>query len=202
MKLLVQIVLAGAFAALLPAQNTNDAAPTATAALAFDKDTELTVSYRSFTTAGGNWLRQLTDKGQGGSRARKFYNEQYITEYLKGSLKLSKDVELGGTPLTAGTYKLSFRIDDDLVWHLVILNDKGAEVAAVVMNTERDDKTATNRLRITPMAAAKGQEGHLEVHFGPLKAAIAFKVGKAAAAPAAPAEAKDAKKEAPASGKK
>lgn len=202
MKLLRTLVAVCALAALSPAQNTNENAPVATNALAFDKDTEVAVSYRSFTTAGGNWLRQLTDKSQGGTRARKLYNEQYITEYLKGSLKLSKDIELAGNPLAAGTYKLSFRIDDDLVWHLVVLNDKGGEICAVVMNTERDDKTAVGRLSITPVAAAEGKAGALHVHFGPLKAAVAFTVGKGAAAPAAAPAKEPAKKDAPAAGTK
>jgi hypothetical protein len=186
MKLLRTLVAVCALAALSPAQNTNENAPVATNALAFDKDSELSVSYRSFTTAGGNWLRQLTDKGQGGARA----------------LKVSKDIDLGGNPLSAGTYKLSFRIDDDLVWHLVVLNDKGGEICAVVMNTERDDKTAAGRLSITPVAAAEGRAGALHVHFGPLKAAVAFTVGKGAAAPAAAPAKEPAKKDAPATGAK
>jgi hypothetical protein len=181
-----------ALAALASAQvNTNENAPTSTSTLAFSKDTEIAVSYRSFTTAGGAWLRQLYDKGNNGTRARKYYNEQYITGYLDGSLKVSKDIELAGNPLAAGSYKLTFRIDEDLVWHLVVLNDKSQEICAIAMNTERDDKHTASRLSIAPVAAAQGQQGNLHIHFGPLRADVAFAIGKPAAA-AAPAKAPEA----------
>ncbi len=186
MKILATLA-AGILLAALPGQNTNENAPTSTASLAFDKEHELTVAHRSFTIAGGNWLRQLNDRGQTGKQARKFYNEQYITNYLRGSLKVSKDVELGGNPLSAGTYKLTFRIDEDLVWHLVVLTEKGdQEICAIAMVTDRDDKTANSRLSITPVAAAEGKQGTLAIHFGPLRSEVAFKLGKppAKAAPA------------------
>lgn len=179
MKTLASLTASLLLFAALPAQNTNENAPTSTSSLAFDKEHELTVSYRSFTIAGGNWVRQLNDRGATGKQARKFYNEQYITQYLRGSLKANKDLELGGNSLSAGTYKLTFRIDEDLVWHLVVMNEKGdQEICAIAMVTERDDKTAAARLSITPVAAAEGKQGSLAIHFGPLRSAVAFKVGK------------------------
>jgi hypothetical protein len=174
--------------------NTNENAPLATNTLAFAPDTEVSVSYASFTTAGGSWLRQLYDRGNTGAQSRKFYNEQYITSFLKGSLKLSKGTQLGGNALSAGTYKLTFRIDEDLVWHLVVLNDKSQEICAIAMNTERDDKRPASRLCITPTAAAEGKQGHLHIHFGPLQAQVPFVIGQPAAAPAKAPEAAGAKK--------
>ncbi len=197
MNTLANLAALCAFVAIAPAQtNTNEKAPTATHALAFDKDTEVSVSFAAFTTAGGGWLRQLNDKGAGGTQARKYYNEQYITSYLKGSLKLSKDTQLGGNALSAGSYKLTFRIDEDLVWHLVLLSDKDQEICAIAMNTERDDKHAASRLSITPIAAAEGKQGNLRVHFGPLRADVPFVVGKpATATPAKQPEAAGTKKD-------
>lgn len=192
MKALAYLVAACALVALAPAQNTNDNAPVASNTLAFDKDTKVTVSYASFTTAGGNWLRQLYTQGEAGARGRKFYNEQYITSHLAGSLEISKDIDLAGNPLTAGSYKITFRIDEDLVWHLVVMNQKSQEICAVVMNTERDDKRPISRLTITPLAAPQGKAGNLNIRFGPLQADIAFKVGTAA--PAKKAEAPAGKK--------
>jgi len=185
MKILTTLVAACSLAALAHAQNSNDNAPTASNSLAFDKETRITVSYASFTTAGGNWLQQLYAKGEAGARARKGYNEQYIPSKLAGSLELSKDVALAGNALTAGTYKFTFRIDDDLVWHLVVQNQKGQDICDVVMNTERDDKRQVSRLSVTPIAAAEGKAGHLEVRFGPLRADVEFKVGLPAAKKAA-----------------
>lgn len=178
MKILATLTASLLFAAL-PAQNTNESAPMASSSLTFDKEHDLTIAYRSFTIAGGNWLRQLNDRGANGKQARKYYNEQYITNYLRGSLKVTKDVELGGNPLSAGTYKVTFRIDDDLVWHFVVLTEKGdQEICAIAMVTDRDDKTASARLSITPVADAEGKQGKLAIHFGPLKSEIAFKLGK------------------------
>lgn len=196
MQTLAKLVVLSLLVSLAPAQrNSNDTAPTATNALSFDKDTQITVSYTSFTTAGGGWLRQLYELGDVGVSSRKYYNEQYITSRLKGSLKVSQDVQLAGNPLTAGSYKLTFRIDQDLVWHLVVLSDKDQEICAIAMNTERDDKHAANRLSITPVAAAEGKQGSLHIHFGPLHADVPFTVGKAAAAaPAKKPEAAGAKK--------
>ncbi|MEZ5964417.1 MAG: hypothetical protein R3F56_11275 [Planctomycetota bacterium] len=187
MKPLVKLVFAAALAASISAQNSNDNAPTATNALAFDKDTKVTVSYASFTTAGGNWLHQLYAKGDNGARARKFYNEQYVTGKLAGSLELSKDIELAGNPLVAGTYKFTFRIDEDLVWQMVVMNGKGQEVCVATMNTERDDKHPVSRLTITPVAGPEGKAGNLNIRFGPLAADIAFKVAASAAKKAEPA---------------
>jgi hypothetical protein len=182
-----------ALPALATAQNTNDNAPVATNVLAFDSDTKITVSYASFTTAGNNWLRGLYAKGEAGAQARKGYNERYIPGRLAGKLELSKDVELAGNPLAAGAYKFTFKIDEDLVWNLVVMNDKGDEICSIAMNTERDDKRPASRLTITPIAAAEGKAGSLDVRFGPLHADVAFKVG---ATPAAK------KAEAPAASKK
>lgn len=189
MKTLVKLLVASFLAASpssLAAQNSNDNAPVATNALAFDKDTKVTVTYASFTTAGGGWLQQLYATNDTGARARKFYNEQYITGKLAGSLELSKEVSLAGNPLTAGTYKFTFRIDEDLVWQLVVMNAKGQEVCAVTMNTSRDDKHAVNRLSIAPVAAAQGKAGSLAIRFGPLAADVAFTVGGEAAKKAEP----------------
>ncbi|HLU38419.1 MAG TPA: hypothetical protein VK081_03485 [Planctomycetota bacterium] len=177
MNLLPRFLLPCALAVGAAAQNTNENAPAATNRLAFDRDTSIEVSYASFTTAGGNWLRQLYAEGEAGKQARKFYNERYITAFLKGALKVSKDIELGGNPLAAGTYKLTFRIDEDLVWHLVVRNDKDQEVCAIAMNTERDDKRVASRLWIAPIAAPEGKQGTLHIHFGPLTADVAFTVG-------------------------
>lgn len=185
MKTFATLAAAGLLCSLAPAQNTNDNAPVATHSLAFDKETKITVSYASFTTAGGNWLRALYAKGEGGSRARRLYNEQYTPSRLAGSVELSKDVQLGGNPLAAGTYKFTFRIDEDTVWHLVVLNQKGQEICAVVMNTERDDKRPVGRLTITPVAGAEGKAGNLDIRFGPLRAEVPFEVVAAAKKPAA-----------------
>lgn len=184
MQTLAKIVAACALVALAPAQNSNDNAPTATHSLAFDKDTKVAVTYASFTTSGGGWLSGLYAQGDAGARMRKGYNEQYITKQLKGSLELSKDVQLAGNPLTAGTYKFTFKIDEDLVWNLIVMNQKGDEICTIAMNTERDDKRPVSRLSITPIAAAEGKAGNLNIRFGPLQADVAFTV--AAAAPAKP----------------
>lgn len=179
MRTLLASAAIASLAVLGPAQNTNEQAPTASNSLSFEDGSAIAIAYRSFTVAGGNWLNALHDQGERGQRTRKFYNEQYITGFLKGSLKLATDMTLGGNPVAKGEYGFTFRIDDDLVWHLVVL-DGDEEVAKIALETESDENDRSARLVITPIAAAEGSKGHIKIHFGPLQAKVDFAAGSQA----------------------
>lgn len=180
MRLLLATVLS--LAVPLAAQgNTNERAPTATNKLEFDGGAAVSVSYRSLTLAGGQSLKRLMTKGKEGDRIREFYNTQYLPNFLHGKLEVGADVELGGQTLAKGSYGMTFRIDSDVVWHLVLTNAAGAEVCAVALDTSEDASSKAKRLVIQPVAADEDGSGQLQLQFGSLVAQVPFKIVKKAA---------------------
>jgi len=174
--LIILAALAVAPATTLSAQNTNQDAPRATHKLEFGGDAplSLSVSYQQLSLAGGQSLKSLTSKGPRGDAIRKFYNEQYLPNFLKGKLVTEQAMGLQGKPLAAGSYGFTFRIDDELKWHLVISSDD-EDVLVLPLNPDDRGGSPARRLTVEPIAANDDQpQGHLVIRYGQLFARVPF----------------------------
>ena len=152
--------------ALLPAQ-------TATNSIEFRHGGTISISYRALDLAQGTTLAQLMSTEEEAARFREFFNERGFLDRIRGTLELSHTTELAGTELDPGKYRLSFRIDDDLMWYLVILSEDGEEISTTILDVQTRDASRYNRLFLQPVATdnAKGK-GQLEIRFGKLDATV------------------------------
>ena len=156
--------------------NSNDNSPRASHRLELASGVKMGVSYCQLTVGGGRNFRSLIRKGDAGDRMRQFYNSRYLPQYLDGALELSVPMTLGGETLPAGSYGFTFRVDNELTWHLVVTGDD-KEVAVVPLATSTADSKAdnTSRLVVMPIATSDtGLAGQLEIRFGPLQARLPF----------------------------
>ena len=196
MKLLPLASLA--LAALLPAQNSNEKAPTVTNALEFVNGSALKIGYRQFTLAGGRTMKALSG-GSANAETLAFYNDTYIPHMLAGSLRLNANASIADVELEAGKYRFSFRLDEDTIWNLDIYTDTGKKtigegfdiekgwwkqekkVTSIALDTKETGEEKVQRLVIQLVAEVGSDEpkgGEIKVAFGPLAATVSFKLGK------------------------
>ena len=165
---------AAALAAVLPAQNTNQDAPRAVHNVVWPNGTSLTVSYNQLTLAQGKSLEALMTKGERGAGMRAFYNDRYLPGTLAGKIEVSVPITLADHELAAGTYGFTFRIDEDLVWHLIVNDAKDKPVAKVALKTDQKAAKA-ERLVVQPIPTTpRKAEGKLEIRYGPLSTYLPF----------------------------
>lgn len=208
-SLTILVTLSLGLATALPAQNTNEDAPRATHKIEFGGDPQdlggadvvmplsLSISYQQLSLAGGQSLKSLTAKGPRGAAYRKFYNEQYLPNFLKGKLTTQQAMTLQGKEVPAGSYSFTFRIDDDLNWHLVV-SEGDAETCSVALDPAKQLRVTSSRLTIEPVATSDEQaKGYFEVRYGPLFARLPFAVSAANKAIEANKPGKDAGQDQP-----
>ena len=145
--------------------NTNVASPRVVSTLKHG-DAMVQVAYNELQLAGGRSLKQLLSKE--GGRARAFYNDNYLPSQLDGSFKTSMPISIGDASLDKGEYGFTFRIDDDLKWHMIV-NSGDKQVANVPLPSETDGSAMADRLVVAPRPTnGNAMKGVLMIHYGPL----------------------------------
>ena len=142
--------------------------------LTFRSGAKIAVAHNFLDLAQGVTLKNILDKGPEGKRYRDFFNADGFTSRIAGALHLGKAGKIGEHDLDAGKYVLTFKVDEDLVWHGVILNGDKEEICSSPMKT-KEVKGSSQHLVMRPIAADnKTGKGHLEIHFGHLVAHLPF----------------------------
>ncbi len=156
-----------------PGQNANEDAPVVTASIAHNGET-LTVSYNQLMLSGGRSLKALLSKGERGDGTRSFYNERYLPSRLAGQFNATTAVTLGGKTVPAGLHRFTFRIDNDLQWHFVVLEGDN-EMFAVPLSADTDGKAMADRLIVQPVGSSETEgAGFLAIQYGPLQSKLPF----------------------------
>lgn len=149
--------------------------PRTTNTLEFAHGGKLEVSYNQIDLGKGVTLDNLMAKNELGSRMRQIFNERGFKGQIAGKIEVATRTTLAGDELDPGTYNLSFRIDDDLIWHLVVLTEDDEEIFAAALDTSNVEDRSSGRLVLRPLAADnKKGTGTLELRFGKLSAAVNF----------------------------
>lgn len=156
-----------------PGQNTNQDAPMAGHKLEMGNGTVFETSYRQLTLAGGQSLKTLLSEGERGDGMRTFYNDQYLPSMLNGKLSFTTPLNIGGHPFPPGEHEFTFRIDNDLSWHVVV------NKASMTLETESQAEVS-DRLQVLPVASSEDEgAGYLSIRYGPLCAKLPFGRGLA-----------------------
>jgi hypothetical protein len=173
-RLLASLFVVG-LSAVLAAQSTLRS----TNRLEFQSGAVLEISYRPIDFGSGATLGNLMSKEERGAGMRSMFNERGFKSQIAGKLTVATPTEIAGNEVEAGAYNLSFRIDDDLVWYLVVLTAADEEIFAAALDVEENEDAAPSRLSIRPLASNNDEAtGSLEIRFGKLAAAVEFKAGE------------------------
>ena len=173
MKQLLRITWLALLATSVAAQ-----APKATNSLDFDNGSKISVSFRQINVAEGVTIKTLMAEGEEGDNYRKYFNDQGFTNAIGGTMKLNETSEINGNLLDSGSYRLTFRIDEDRIWYLVILTKKDEEVVSIVLDVTEDEENASKRLGLRPTATNNRKaEGNLAIRFGSMTASVPFRTG-------------------------
>ena len=150
--------------------------PRSTNSLEFQTGGKLEVSYNHIDVAAGATLETLMSKNDRGAGMRRMFNEQFFKSRIEGQLTVDTLTEIAGNELDPGTYSLNCRIDDDLIWYMVVLTEDDEEIFSTALAVEEDEKHSSGRLVIRPLAEDNAERtGVLEIRFGKLAAEVAFK---------------------------
>jgi len=170
----MNLPLASVFACALVSALPGDP-PRSTNSLEFADGGKVEVSYNQINLGGGITLQNLMARSEIGTRVRQIFNERAFMGRIAGRLTVATSTEIAGNALEPGAYQLSFRIDEQLAWSLVVLTPGGEEVFAAPLDTRRSDAGSAKRLVIRPSATDnKKGAGQLEIRFGELSASAGF----------------------------
>lgn len=150
--------------------------PRSTNSVEFQSGGAIEVAYDHIDVAAGATLDTLMSKSEQGAGLRQIFNQRAFKDKIKGKLTVDTLTEIAGNELDAGTYNLNFRIDDDLIWYMVVLSEDDEEIFSATLAVEKDEKHSSGRLVIRPLAEDNADRtGNLEIRFGKLAAQVTFK---------------------------
>ena len=179
MKLPLYVAVSAALLSLpLMAQRTghsNTNAPTVAQSIKLGDKGTVELTYTSITWAGGRWAAQLENEATR-ARMRDIINEAAALEPL-GSLVASVDLAIGQQRVAAGSYKLTFLLDEQYQWQIVLANDGGSTTLALPLQA---NPLKSQRLILALLAGDEDFTARLFIAFGDKAGNIPIAIGSVA----------------------
>jgi len=151
--------------------------PRSTNTLEFQSGGKLEIAYNQIDLGAGATLETLTSETEQGAGMRRMFNDRVFKSRIAGELTVDTLTVVAGNELDAGTYTLNFRIDEDLIWFLVVSTEDDEEIFSTTLAVEKDEKHSSGRLVIRPLAEDNAERtGNLEIRFGVLAAQVSIQI--------------------------
>ena len=123
---------------------TNTNAPDIQQSIQLGKRGRIAISYQAITWSGGRWAKALQDETTRDAMRNRI--NAAAKEFPLGSLETDRDLNIGQGSIPAGRYALSFQLDENFAWQLVLGSEKTYSFDLPLANSSKVMKRLTLHL--------------------------------------------------------
>ncbi len=154
-----------AFAQKMGSSNSN--APKISTTVEFSNGDIIALQYHAVAYGEGKTMKAVQAEGEEGERYRGFVNQRADRNPI-GTLTCSADFSFAGKTITAGEYKLKFKIDEKRQWEMIIESKDGEAQHSWPLKTNNSEHSAS-RMNINLQPGDKESCCGMHIAYGSLR---------------------------------